>query len=146
MMCSHSNEAFQVITFQTVVDSGEGPRGPEPSPLFLDQTEAQRGKKNFLGDRPLPYLRVWMTVPPPHPHTLISRSGSATAKNMSPLQSNILYFLLGFSWKYKIIPSSDKNIECFSCLTSIGTNSHLGYASCLTFWGEEPNAELLEKK
>ena len=68
MMCSHSNEAFQVITFQTVVDSGEGPRGPEPSPLFLDQTEAQRGKKNFLGDRPLPYLRVWMTVPPPHPH------------------------------------------------------------------------------
>ena len=70
MMCSHSNEAFQVITFQTVVDSGEGPRGPEPSPLFLDQTEAQRGKKIFLGDRPLPYLRVWMTVPTPTPTPL----------------------------------------------------------------------------
>ena len=96
MLCNFSCE--RVITFQTVVDLGEGPRGPEPSPLFLDQTEAQRGKKIFLGDRPLPYLRVWMTVPPPpHPHTLISRSGSATAKNMSPLQSNILYFLLGLS-------------------------------------------------
>ena len=63
MLCNFSCE--RVITFQTVVDPGEGPRGPEPSPLFLDQTEAQRGKKIFLGDRPLPYLRVWMTVPPP---------------------------------------------------------------------------------
>ena len=97
MMYSHSNEAFQVITFQTVVDPGEGPRGPGPSPLFLDQTEARRGKNFFGGDRPLPYLRVWMTAPPPHP--LISRSGSDTAKNMSPLQNNILYFLLGLSWK-----------------------------------------------
>ena len=65
MLCNFSCE--RVITFQAVVDPGEGPRGPEPSPLFLDQTEAQRGKKNFLGDRPLPYLRVWMTVPTPTP-------------------------------------------------------------------------------
>ena len=63
-MYGHSNEAFQVITFQTVVDPGEGPRGPGPSPLFLDQTEARRGKNFFGGDRPLPYLRVWMTAPP----------------------------------------------------------------------------------
>ena len=68
MLCNFSCE--RVITFQTVVDLGEGPRGPEPSPLFLDQTEAQRGKKIFLGDRPLPYLRVWMTVPPPTPTPL----------------------------------------------------------------------------
>ena len=65
MLCNFSCE--RVITFQAVVDPGEGPRGPEPSPLFLDQTEAQRGKKIFLGDRPLPYLRVWMTVPTPTP-------------------------------------------------------------------------------
>ena len=39
-------------------------RGPG-SPLFSDQTEARRADKIFLGDRPPPYLRVWMTVPPP---------------------------------------------------------------------------------
>ena len=27
-----------------------GPRPPPPGPLFLDQTEAQRAEKNFLGD------------------------------------------------------------------------------------------------
>ena len=34
-------------------------------PLFLDQTEARRAEKNFLGDcppPPPPYLRVWMTA------------------------------------------------------------------------------------
>jgi len=41
-----------------VADPGEGPRGPAP-PLFLDQTEARRAEKIFLGDRPLPpYLGV----------------------------------------------------------------------------------------
>ena len=34
------------------------------------------GPKNFLGRPPPPYLRVWMTPPPP-----ISRSGSGTACN-----------------------------------------------------------------
>ena len=43
-----------------VADLGEGPS--PPSPLFLDPP-------------PPPYLRVWMTAPPPH---LISRSGSGT--------------------------------------------------------------------
>ena len=47
----------------------EGPRGgpSHPSPLFLDQTEARRAEKNFLEDRTSPYLRVWMTAPPPPP-------------------------------------------------------------------------------
>ena len=39
-------------------------RGPAPSPLFLDQTEAQRAEKNFLETVPPPYIRVWMTPPP----------------------------------------------------------------------------------
>ena len=39
--------------------------GPLP-PLVLDQTEARRAEKIFLEDRPPPYLRVWMTSPPPH--------------------------------------------------------------------------------
>ena len=39
-------------------------------PLFVDQTEAQRAQKNFLGDQAPPYLMVWMTAPPPPPPTL----------------------------------------------------------------------------
>ena len=38
--------------------------GPRPLPLFLDQTEAQRAEKEFVGDRPQP------SPPPP----FISRS------------------------------------------------------------------------
>ena len=39
---------------------------PPPHPLFLDQTEAPRAEKLFLETGlPPPYLRVWMTVPPP---------------------------------------------------------------------------------
>ena len=46
-----------------MADPGEG---PVPPPLFLDQTEAPKGRKNFLGR------------PPPSLPTLISRSGSGT--------------------------------------------------------------------
>ena len=42
-------------------------RGPGvPPPLLLDQTEAQRGEKNFFGDRAPRYLRVWINAPPPY--------------------------------------------------------------------------------
>ena len=47
-----------------VADPGEWPGGRRP-PLFLDQIEARRAEKNFAGDRSSPYLRVWMTAPPP---------------------------------------------------------------------------------
>ena len=41
-------------------------RGPGvPPPLLLDQTEAQRGEKNFFGDRAPRYLRVWINAPAP---------------------------------------------------------------------------------
>ena len=42
-----------------------GARGGRASPLFLDQTEARRVEKKFLGD-PFPrphYLRNWTTGP-----------------------------------------------------------------------------------
>ena len=52
-----------------------GARGARP-PLFLDQTEARRAEKKFFSrPPPSPYLRVWMTGPPPY-----LRSGSATAR------------------------------------------------------------------
>jgi len=49
------------------VNPGEEPRGAQASPLFLDQTKAQREeKKNFETAPPPPcYLRVWMSRPPP---------------------------------------------------------------------------------
>ena len=45
---------------------GGGGGAPRPPPLFLDQTEAGGAEKNFFGHHP-PYLRVWMTAPPPPP-------------------------------------------------------------------------------
>ena len=52
-----------------VADPGEGPGGGGGGgglPLFLDQTGARRTeKKFFLRPPPSPYLRVWMTGPPP---------------------------------------------------------------------------------
>ena len=48
--------------------------GPGP-PFFLDQTAAQRAEKCFGGRPPPPYLRVWMTAPPP-PFILRSESSS----------------------------------------------------------------------
>ena len=49
-----------------VADLGEGPRGPNPQPLFLDQPEAQRAEKNVFGDCPRApfYVTIWMTEPP----------------------------------------------------------------------------------
>ena len=41
---------------------GRGPGGLPP--LFLDQTEVQRAEKKF-GETSPPFLRVWMTPPPP---------------------------------------------------------------------------------
>ena len=54
----------------TVADPGKGPVGYSPSPLFLDQTEARRAEKTFLGDRPpLPHLSKGLDdrSPPPPP-------------------------------------------------------------------------------
>ena len=44
-----------------VEDPGEGP-GARPPLLFLDQSEARRAEKRFLGDLPRPpsYLKVWI--------------------------------------------------------------------------------------
>ena len=45
--------------------------GGPPSPLFLDQTEARKAEKKYLGEiplhPPLTFLRGWMTAPPPPP-------------------------------------------------------------------------------
>ena len=60
-----------------MADPGEGPRGARP-PLFLDQTEAQRAQKNFLGDRP------------PFPKGLDDRTptGSSTEEDTKQISSH----------------------------------------------------------
>ena len=45
-----------------LVDPGEGPGAR--SPLFLDETEAQRAEKKFFETGLPPYLRVLMTGAP----------------------------------------------------------------------------------
>ena len=39
-------------------------QGRVPPFRIVDQTEAPKAEKIFLGDPPVPYLRVWMTAPP----------------------------------------------------------------------------------
>ena len=51
--------------------------GPVPPPLFLDQNNARRAEKNFFEATPSPYLRVWITVPPP---TLSDNSVNMSAR------------------------------------------------------------------
>ena len=65
---------------ETFVYSGgfrEGARGDLGLPLFLDQAEARRAEKIFLGDRP-PSLSEGLDDPPP-PSPTIPRSGSGTS-------------------------------------------------------------------
>ena len=46
-----------------VMDPGEEPGGPAPSPIFLDQTEAQRAKKFFFESVPPPPLSEGLDPP-----------------------------------------------------------------------------------
>ena len=49
------------IVLNTVADPGEGPGGPVPPlPLFLDQNEAERAKKDFFETGAPFYLKVWI--------------------------------------------------------------------------------------
>ena len=91
-------------------------RGGAPPPLFLDQTEAQRAAKIFLGDPPPPppYLRVWMTAPPPPP--LISRYGSGTA--WCYLTLRYLDILSNFGPKVTVGSNRLKGIDRFPSLIS----------------------------
>ena len=70
MTCWNINLTTKVnekIEKKAVADRGEGSGGGGGGggALFLKQTEAGWAEKNFLGTAPPPYLRVWMTCPPP---------------------------------------------------------------------------------
>ena len=78
---------YQNNNFQWWIQ-GRGPGGGRPPPLFLDENEARRAEKIFFEAGPPPYLRVWMTGPPPPP---IWKSGSAT--DFVSAQLNVFLFL-----------------------------------------------------
>ena len=65
-----------------MADPEEGPGVPAPPPLFF--------RPIFWETGPSPYLRVWMTTPPPPP--LISRSGSGTDFNVSECSTLSTHF------------------------------------------------------
>ena len=69
-----------------MADPGEGPGGPG-APLFLNQTEARRAQKNFLGDRlPPPPFSKGLDDRAPSP--LISGSGSGTDLGLEQAHKN----------------------------------------------------------
>ena len=57
---------YVVLTFEpvAVADPGEGPWGPELPPYFSTKKMPEGPKKTFVETGP-PYLRIWMTAPPP---------------------------------------------------------------------------------
>ena len=62
-LCRELCDSLHVLCDSSVVDPGEWPRWPGPSPpppLFLDETEAQRAKKIFEDQAPPPYLKAWI--------------------------------------------------------------------------------------
>ena len=75
-----------------MVDPAGGPGGP---PLFLDQTEAQRAQKIFSETGPLPYLRAWMTVPPPQPPPLSERLDPPLYMLQVKIKFTLKFFHLG---------------------------------------------------
>ena len=62
------------------------------APLFLDQTETQRTEKNFLGDSPLPYLRVWITGLPPYLKVWSGTEVYKNAKARNVYHRSLFYF------------------------------------------------------
>ena len=57
---------YVVLTFEpvAVADPGEGPWGPELPPYFSTKMMPEGPKKKIVETGP-PYLRIWMTAPPP---------------------------------------------------------------------------------
>ena len=74
-----------------VADRGEGSGGPPPSrALFLDQTEAPKGRKNFFWDRsPLISGSEWPAPPPLYLKVWISRWGALWMFKTSALSGSV---------------------------------------------------------
>ena len=81
-MLWHSFESTECWLKYKLV-SGRSRGGAWVPPLFFDQNEARRAEKIFLETGHPPYLRVWMTPPPP------------LSKDRDPPLLVIIWFCLG---------------------------------------------------
>ena len=81
-----------------VEDPEEGPGGAWP-PVFLDQTEAWRGRKKFLGRPPPP--------PPPLPKDL-DDFPSSLSQGLDP--ALFCFFFLGFELARELEPDQHENV------------------------------------
>ena len=50
---------------------GPGPPPPPPPPIIFQPNQGLKGRKKFLGDWAPPFLRVWITPPPPPPYLMV---------------------------------------------------------------------------
>ena len=74
---------FHIPSLEPVADPGEG---PGPPPLIPRPNWGPEGPKNF-GEGPVPpYLRVWMTGPPPPP--FLSQGLDPALRTLHPLNRN----------------------------------------------------------
>ena len=71
---------------------GRGP-GARVPPLFLDQTEARRVGKKFFETGPPPFIRVWMTLPPPFPYDLSLLLDSISCRHERKPPGGLLRFI-----------------------------------------------------
>ena len=75
-----------------VAGPGEGPR----TSLIIRPNWGPKSQKNFCFETgPPPYLRVWMTPPPP---TLIWRSGAATKLTLNDSNLALTWIKVDFPW------------------------------------------------
>ena len=104
---------------------GKGPGDPGP-PLFFDQNEVRRDKTNFFGDRPPPYLRLWMTAPSPYlkvciRNCIVYRSLTTRTVWQQLCKCLNVEFLLTFNEllkRYNIVPSSQFAAEQMFAINS----------------------------
>ena len=80
------------------------PRGPPPRPLFLDQTEARRAKKNFWDLAPL-YIKAWIC----HCHLLPFLLCYSVYYKVSLLLTSVPLFLIPKKKNHKALYT--KNLE-----------------------------------
>ena len=90
---SHLNPPCNMDQFSGGSREGARGGGPGPHTLFFFRNEAGRAEKIYFGDRrPPPYLRVWMTTPPP------VSDGLDLPLQFAVFRSRFLHFVT-YKWK-----------------------------------------------
>ena len=120
---------------------------PRHSPLFLDQTEVRKAEKKFWRPGlPSPYLRVWMTTPPPSPPPF--SQGLDPALQCAWLYSDMVEHLI---WNWADLKIKTKNTRLFWNKWNkfnVSDISTLFFPTChaLTTWVELSSVKWYKKR